>query len=119
MRYFMSAVRIGIAVAIINGAGRTAAVYWTYYQFQDAAQQLAILGYQSSTEVLKSNAYIKAAELLVPISEDQIVVTRDGAKTFIQAAYVHPVEYFPNQLYPLKLSFSVEGRNLSTSVQVQ
>lgn len=115
MRLLMSALRIGIAVAVINGAARTAAVYWSFYQFEDAAQQLAIFGYKSSPEILRSSAYAKAAELLIPIHEEQIVVTRDGPKTLIDVAYEHPVEYFPNQTYPLKLSFSVEGRNLTTA----
>ena len=113
MRYLMSAIRIGIAVAIINCAVRTAAVYWTYYQFQDSAQQLAILGYEASPDMLRARAFVRAAELLIPISEDQIVVSRDGTKTTIQASYEHPVEFFPHRLYPLKLSFSVEGQNLS------
>jgi hypothetical protein len=113
MRFLMSAIRIGLAVAIINGAGRTALVYWSFYQFQDAAQQLALFGWTVSPDALRSNAFAKAAQLMIPIAEEQIVVTRDGAKTFIEAKYVHPVEYFPRQKYPLALSFSVEGRNLS------
>ncbi len=111
----MSALRIGIAVAIVNGAVRTAAVYWSYYQFEDAAQQLAIFGWQSPPDVLRSSAHAKASELLIPITEEQINVTRDGARTLIEAKYEQPVEYFPNQRYPLKLSFKVEGRNLTAS----
>lgn len=113
MSFLKSALRIAIAVAVINGAARTAAVYWRFYQFEDAAQQLAIFGHSSSPDILRSSAYAKAAALLIPIQEEQIVVTRDGYRTLINAAYEHPVEYFPNQVYPLKLSFSVEGRNLS------
>ena len=113
MRYLMSALRIAIAVAVVNGAVRTAAVYWSYYQFEDAAQQLAILGWKSSPDMLRTGAFDKAMTLLIPITEEQIVVTRDGQKTFIAASYEHPVEYFPNRQYPLKLSFKVEGVNLS------
>ena len=113
MPFLMSALRIGIAVAIINGAARTAGVYWSFYQFEDAAQQLAIFGYKAQPEVLRSDAHAKALELLIPITEEQIVVTRDGPKTLINAAYEHPVEYFPNQTYPLKLSFTVEARDMS------
>ena len=113
MRYLMSAMRVAIAVAVVNGAVRTGAVYWSYYQFQDTAQQLAILGWKSSPDMLRTGAFDRAMELLIPIKEDQIEVTRDGAKTFIAASYEHPVEYFPNRSYPLKLSFRVEGVNLS------
>jgi hypothetical protein len=119
MRVIMSAVRIAIAVAVVNGALRTALVYWSYYQFQDAAQQMAILGWKSSPEVLRSTAFDKANNLLIPIAEDQIVVTRDGPKTLISANYEHPVEYFPNRTYPLKLAFRVEGVNLSVDSVIE
>jgi len=112
MQLFMSALRIGIAVAVINGSARTALVYWSFYQFEDAAQQLAVFGWQTPPDVLRSTALGKANELFIPIGEEQIVVTREGPRTLIQASYEHPVEYFPNRKYPLKLSFSVEGRNV-------
>lgn len=115
MRFFLAAVRIGIAVAVINAAFRTAVVYWSHYQFKDEAQQLALFGWQTSPDVLHHIAVAKAAELQIPVAEDQVVVTRDGAVTVIQASYQHPLEYFPNHKYPLKLSFSVEGRNLTAS----
>jgi hypothetical protein len=114
MGFLLSALRIGIAVAIVNGAGHIALVYWSFYQFQDAAQQLALFGGRASPEAVRSNVFAKAGELMIPIAEEQIVVTRDGPTTVIQAAYVHPVEYFPRQNYPLKLSFNVEGRNYAT-----
>jgi hypothetical protein len=115
MRYFMSVVRIVLVVAIINGTARAALVYWSYYQLKDAAQQLAVFGWQAPTEVLRSQAFSKANELFIPITEDQITVTRKGAVTLIEAEYEHFVEYFPHRQYPLKLSFSVEGRNITSS----
>jgi hypothetical protein len=115
MLLFKSALRIGIAIAVINAAARAGLVYWSYYQFQDAAQQLAVFGRDENVEVLRNTAYEKAAELLIPISPEQIVVTRHGPLTQIEAHYEHPVEYFPQKLYSLKLEFKVEGRNLTSS----
>lgn len=114
MRYLMSGIRIALVVAIINGTGRAALVYWSYYQLQDAAQQLAVFGWQAPPELLRSQAFSKANELFIPITEDQIVVTRNGPITLIEAQYEHPVEYFPHRQYPLKLSFTVEGRNITS-----
>jgi hypothetical protein len=114
MRYLISALRIAVVVAVINGTARTALVYWSYYQLKDAAQQLAVFGWQAPPEVLRSQAVSRANELFIPISEEQIVVTRDGPITSIRASYEQPVEYFPHQKYPLKLSFSVEGRNIAS-----
>jgi hypothetical protein len=113
MRFIMPALRIAIAVAVINGTGRTALVYWNYNQFKDEAQQLARFGADASVDVLRASTFAKAVELLIPITEDQIVVVREGPVTRIQAAYEHPVEYFPHRTYPLKLSFAVEGERLS------
>jgi hypothetical protein len=112
---FSTLVRIGIAVAIINGTARTAGVYWTFYQFEDAAQQLALFGKDTPVDVLYENVVAKAGELQVPIAAEQINVSREGLVTTIQANYQHPVEYFPRRTYPLKLSFSVEGRALSSN----
>jgi hypothetical protein len=114
MRYLMSVLRIVLVVAIINGTARAALVYWSYYQLKDAAQQLAVFGWQAPTEVLRSQAFSKANELFIPITEDQIVVSRSGPITLIEANYEQFVEYFPNRKYPLKLSFSVEGRNIAS-----
>jgi hypothetical protein len=114
MRYLMSMLRIALVVAVINGTARAALVYWSYYQLKDAAQQLAVFGWQAQPEVLRSQAFSRANELFIPITEDQIVVTRDGPITMIHGSYEHLVEYFPNQKYPLKLSFSVEGRNIAS-----
>ena len=114
MRYLMSGLRIALVVAVINGTARAALVYWSYYQLKDAAQQLAVFGWQAPPEVLRSQAFSKANQLFIPITEDQIVVTRNGPITMIEANYEHFVEYFPHRRYPLKLSFSVEGRNITS-----
>jgi len=111
----MTVLKIGIALAVINGTFRAGAVYWNFYQLEDAAQELAIFGSQSAPEALHKATFARASELEVPITEDQISVTREGSKTRIKAEYEHPVEYFPNRKYPLKLSFSVEGLNVMAS----
>jgi hypothetical protein len=116
MRYLKSALRIGLAVALINATARTALVYWTYHQFDDAAKQLAIFGWQTPPDVLRVTLLAKAGELQVPISEEQITVVRDGAVTLIEANYEQAVEYFPKRRYPLKFSVKAEGRNLAGGI---
>jgi hypothetical protein len=114
MHVIKSALRIGIAVAIINGVVRVGGAYWAFYQLQDAAQQMAIHGHHTAPEVLRSTVYERAGQLLIPIAEDQIMVSREGTVTQIEAAYQYPIEYFPHQTYPLKLAFKVEGRTYAT-----
>jgi hypothetical protein len=113
MQFIKSTLRIAIAVAMINAVARVGGAYWSFYQLQDAAQQAAIHGYETAPELLRSTVYGRAGQLLIPIAEEQIVVSREGPLTLIEAAYQHPIEYFPHRTYPLKLAFKVEGRTYS------
>lgn len=115
MRVVFSAIKVLLAVAVLNGAARVGLVYWNFYQFKDQAQQAALFGSQTPTDVLHNTVIAEAGRLLIPIADDEITVTREGSRTLIQATYVQPVEYFPNRNYPLKLSFSVEGFNVMST----
>ena len=119
MRFLFTVLRIAIAIAIVNAAVRAGSVYWDHYQFEDEAQQLALFGWKTPTDELRTTALATANELQIPITEDQISVTREGPVTTIEASYEQPLEYFPNQRYPLQLSFSVEGRNLMSGAQAK
>lgn len=113
MRSITAVFKIALTVAIINAAARVGLAYWGFYQFKDNAQQAALFGGQTPTEVLQEGVFNKAVELALPITAEQVHVTRTGPRTQIEASYVQPVEYFPNQQYPMKFSFSVEGFTLS------
>jgi len=86
--------------------------YWAFYQFKDHAQQAALFGGQTSTDILQHGVLDKANELFLPVTPDDVIVTRTGPRTLIEAHYVQAVEYFPNRQYPLKFAFSVEGFTL-------
>jgi hypothetical protein len=101
--------RIALTVAVLNGVARVGLAYWSFYLFKDHAQQTAIFGGQTPPDVLQYAVLEKAHELLLPVKAEQVVITRSGPRTLIQADYVQPVEYFPSRTYPMKFSFSVEG----------
>jgi hypothetical protein len=109
MRLVNSLVRVAIAVAFLNASARVGFAYWAFYQLRDDAEQTAIFGAKEPTWALQAAVLDKADELFLPVEDDQVVVTREGFKTFIEARYVQPIEYFPNQTYPMEFSFSVEG----------
>ncbi len=102
-------IKLLIAAAIINAAARGALVAWNYYQFKDAAQQAAVFGAKTPTGTLHAQVMKKAEEFEIPIAPEQVVVTRDGARTAIQASYVQPVEVFPRYVRDVPLQFVVEG----------
>jgi hypothetical protein len=86
---------------------------WSYYQFKDATQQLVLFGASLPDEQLHANIMRKAAELEIPVSAEQVTVKRDGFRTRAHAAYVQPVEVFPNYRYPVDFAFDVESLSIT------
>jgi hypothetical protein len=109
MRLVSSFIRVAIAVALVNACARVGFAYWAFYQLRDDAEQAAIFGAKEPEWALQTAVLDKADELFLPVAPDQVVVTRSGFKTIIEASYVQPIEFFPNQTYPMEFSFSVEG----------
>ena len=101
--------KIAIAVAVLNALFRGAAVAWDYYELRDDAQQMIVFGAGTSTVELHNRILARAAELQVPLRPENLTVRRDGQRTIVEARYTQPVEYFPNQLYPADLSFTVDA----------
>lgn len=110
-----TALKILIALAILNAAFRGGAVAWDYYQLRDEAEQMIIFGGNSSTTELHNRILAKAVEFRIPLQSENLTVRRDGLRTVVNARYAQPLEYFPNQIYPLNLSFMVEAYALNPS----
>jgi hypothetical protein len=102
-------IKLVIAVAIINAAVRSGVVAWKYYELKDSAQQAVLFGGSTPTEQLRTEILDKAEELNVPLELDGIDVRRDGDRTVAYASYVQPIELLPTYMYPVDLSFTVEG----------
>jgi len=109
MKALGSLIRVAVAVAVLNAAARAGFAYWAFYQLRDDAEQTAVFGAREPTWALQQAVLDKANQLLLPVGEDQVVVTRTGPKTTIEARYVQAIEYFPRRSYPMTFSFTVEG----------
>jgi hypothetical protein len=109
MKAVGSLIRVAVAVAILNAAVRVGFAYWAFYQLRDDAEQTALFGARQPTWALQQAVLEKANQLLLPVGEEQVIVTRNGPKTTIEASYVQPIEYFPRRSYPMTFSFAVEG----------
>ncbi len=114
MRLITAALRVALAVAVVNAVARVGFAYWAHYQLRDSAEQTAVFGAKEPTWALHASVLDKANELFLPLAEDQVTVTRDGFKTTIEANYVQSIEYFPKRTYPMPFSFSVEGVRVRT-----
>ena len=102
-------IKVAIALVVLNAIFRAGLVAWDHYQLRDEAQQLIIFGSGTSANDLHNRILLKAMELEVPLISENLVVRRDGQRTFVEARYTAQVEYFPNQFYPTELSFAVDA----------
>jgi hypothetical protein len=102
-------VSFAIVIAVLNATVRGGTAYWKYYQFRDAAEQIAIFGAKTDTVQLHSQVMDKAGKLEVPIEWDGIHVERDGNRTTIYATYDQTVEFLPRISRELHFGFTVEG----------
>ena len=106
-------IKISIALAVINAAFHAGQAAWTYYQLKDATEQLLVFGSQEHTNDLHNRILAKAIELDVPLLPENIAVHRTGTRTTVEASYTQPVEYFPKQVYPVELKFTVQATSLN------
>ena len=109
--------KIVLVVVIINAATRAGIAAMRYYQFKDAAQQAVLFGAESSPEDIQQLILQRAQKLNLPVLVDDVQVNREGARTWADASYRQEVELFPNQEYPVDLSFSVESYNIVLGAQ--
>ena len=103
-------IKLLIVVAVMNAAARSGMAAWSFYQFKDASEQIAIFAGNKPESEIHAAVMETAMRLGVPVEPEQVTVRRDGFVTRIEAAYEQPVELFPNYIRRVPVSFSVEGR---------
>jgi hypothetical protein len=105
-------IKLLIALAIINGAARVGVAAARYYQFKDQSQELVTFGGNMVPGELQNQILAKAEALQLPLTVEDILVTRQGLRTTASAAYTESVEVFPNYKYPITFHLRVEGINM-------
>ena len=101
---------------IVNAAVRGGSAAWNYYELKDATTQLLTFGDRTTTGSLRTTIIKKAAELDLPLSAQNVVVHRQGVRTWAEASYVQTLELLPNYPYPMKFSFAVDTYSLTPGV---
>jgi hypothetical protein len=106
---------MAIVAIILNGVYHSGMAAWRHFQVRDQAQQLILFGANTTPADLEFQIAQIAEEFEVPIERQDIVVTRQGARTIAEAYYTMPVELFPRIFYPIDLSFMVEAFAVSVA----
>jgi hypothetical protein len=98
-----------IVVAVLNALVRCADAYWSFYQLKDAAQQAILFAGRSNSAQIEHEIMQKATELEVPLPPEDLDVHHTETKRIASASYKQDVEVFPNYIYPVPFSFTVEA----------
>ena len=101
-----------LVAIVINAAARGGMAAAGYFRFKDAAQKAVLFGSDSTPEEIQAEIIERAQSLQLPVVPEDIHVNRQGSRTWADAAYRQNIEVFPNQMYPVKWAFTVEGYNM-------
>jgi hypothetical protein len=102
-------IKLLIVLAVLHALFRGSQAAWSYYQLKDAALQAIIFGAGASTGELHDQVLTKAMELGLPLQPENLMLQRDGDRTFAQASYTQPIEFLPGFRRPVTLSFAVDA----------
>jgi hypothetical protein len=129
---FRLLIKLVIAALLINATWRMGSAFWSYYQYEDALQQLAQFGERRSDRQLCDEALQTAAKMEIPVEADGVTVRRSGAplfscgrnapteaqmdsspvatgQIFINAAYTERIPLFPRYEYPWEFQVGVKA----------
>jgi hypothetical protein len=110
-------IKLLITIAVLNAVGRAGYAAARYYQFKDEAQELVTFGGDAAPNEIQNHILEKAEGLALPVTYDDISVTRDGIYTNATASYTQPIEVFPRYQYPFTFQFTVQGIAMGRSAQ--
>lgn len=97
-----------IVAVVLNAAFRGGMATFRFVQLKESTHSLLALGDQASTEQLQERIVTRAKELKLPVSPENVVVTREGPRTAARVSYRHAIEFFPGLRYPQDFDFNEE-----------
>ena len=103
-----------LSIFVIYAAVKTVPPYMDYYSMDDEVSQQLHLSTINSNDVILNDLAQKAADLELPISKDQIILSRNGDGSMsIQMKWVRTVDYG----YGFKRDFPFEINTNSKKVK--
>ena len=97
-----------VVALILNAAFRGGMSVWKYSQLKDSTRSALVLGEKTPPEQLEQGILARARELSLPVSAENVVVTRQGLRTAARVSYRDDIELFPGYHYPHEYSFNDE-----------
>lgn len=106
-------IKVLFAIILIHAVARAGMVALDYYTLKDTTRQLLTFGERVPPAQLHNQILSVAWEKGLPLVPENVLVQRQGTRTVASASYTAELEYFPNNFYPVDLSFEVEAFTLA------
>ena len=110
MKALRAFIGLFLVVAFFYVAWKVVPPYMNDYQFQDAVAQIAheaTFNYQRTEQDVKDAVGKKAAEFSIPLTPEQVHVSKSGQEVIITGDYAIHIDL---PVHPLDLRFHVDSR---------
>lgn len=105
-----AAIRLLVLGLVVHAGVRIVPVFWHYLKFKDAVIEAATFSARQTPEQLREKVARLAEEHSVPVTLDEITVTREDEVTHVWTAWQAQLEYLPTRFYPYDFIVDVDGR---------
>jgi hypothetical protein len=112
MKAFRAILGLAMVVAFFYVAWRVVPPYMNDYEFEDAVAQIAheaTFNYQRTEQDVKDAVAKKANEFSIPLSGEQIKVSRNGPEVIITGDYSVHIDL---PVHPLDLRFHINSKRM-------
>jgi hypothetical protein len=93
------AIRLAVVAFLANGTWRVGTAYANHYRFTDAVAQATQFRGDKSDGQVHDRVFELAASHDIPVSDENLTVTRQENHTIVDGAYKQPIELFPGFKY--------------------
>jgi hypothetical protein len=103
-------VKLAFVAVLVNAAVHVGPVYWNYFKFKDAVQEIANFSSRRTESEVVSRVVAKAQNYDIPVTAQDVKVRKVSDRTFVETSYTADLEYFPRRSYPVTFDLKIEGK---------
>ncbi len=100
--------KLAVVALVANAAWHLFGAYSPNYRYQDGVQYAAQNRGQMSDEALRDKIVDLAGQFDVPVTANDVSVSKQGTHTLVDISYVRRIELAPSFVYPWNFSIHVD-----------
>lgn len=100
-------IKLVVVLIVLNALYRFGDAYWDHYQFEDSVQQLAQFSENATADDVRAKVLELAQAQDIPISPDNLKVTRVPRRVEVDGVYVRDLNLFPGYVKPWQFKLHV------------